>query len=263
MGLLEGKVALISGGAFGIGRATSLAMAREGASVIIGDLYENKAQDVADMITANGGQAKATHLDVGDDDSVAAMVAFAVHHFGGVDCVDHNAAKTDFTRDLDAVNVDLDTWDDVHRVVEKGALHLARHSIPIMIERGGGAIVNISSGSSTIGERSRVAYGASKAGLEQLTRHLANRYGSEGIRTNTIAPGFIATDSAERGIPDALRNVLAAQNPLRRLGTPDDIAKVVVFLLSDMASYINGQVLHVDGGTMIAGVLASVPQAEG
>jgi NAD(P)-dependent dehydrogenase (short-subunit alcohol dehydrogenase family) len=262
VGLLEGKVAIISGGAFGIGRATARAMARAGAAVVIGDLFEQKAQLVADSIHREGGTAIARHLDVGDDDSTAALVQQAVDSFGGVDLVDHNAARTDFQRDLTALDVDLETWDAVHRVNETGALHLARHAIPVMIERGGGSIVNISSGSASIGERSRVAYGASKAGVEQLTRHLANRYGQDGIRANAVAPGFVVTESAERGVPEAMRDVLARQNPMRRLGTPDDIANVVVFLLSDKASYINGQVIHVDGGTQIAGVLASAPPGD-
>jgi len=262
MGDLDGKVALISGGAFGIGRATSRELARQGATVVIGDLYADKAQRVADEIDAEGSTALALHLDVSDEDSVAQFVATAHATFGHVDLVDHNAARTDFVSDLDAVHVDLETWDMVHRVNERGALLMARFAIPHMIEQGGGAIVNISSGSATIGERSRVAYGASKAGVEQLTRHLANRYGEYGIRANAIAPGFILTDSAAKGIPDDLQDVLRAQNPMRRLGTPDDIANAVAFLLSDRAGFINGHVLRVDGGTMIAGVLASAPKKD-
>lgn len=257
MGDLDGKVALISGGAFGIGKATSRELANQGAAVVIGDLYVDKAREVADEIVAQGGRALAVHLDVSDHASVEQFVEAAVANFGRVDLVDHNAARTDFASDLDAVHVDLDTWDMVHRVNERGALLMAKFTIPLMIEQGGGSIVNISSGSATIGERSRVAYGASKAGVEQLTRHLANRYGEYGIRTNAIAPGFIMTESATKGIPDALQEVLRVQNPMRRLGTPADIAMAVAFLLSDRAGFINGQVLRVDGGTMIAGVLAS------
>lgn len=113
----------------------------------------------------------------------------------------------------------------------------------------------ISSGSSTIGESTRVAYGVSKAAVNQLTRHLATRYGPDGIRTNAIAPGFILTDTAESLVPEEIQHRLAASNPTRRLGRPDDIARVVAFLLSDAASYINGQLLHVDGGHQIAGVM--------
>jgi NAD(P)-dependent dehydrogenase (short-subunit alcohol dehydrogenase family) len=262
MGDLDGKVAVISGGAFGIGRATSRELARQGATVVIGDLYADKAQRVADEIDAEGGTALALRLDVSDEASVAQFVETAHATFGHVDLVDHNAARTDFASDLDAVHVDLETWDMVHRVNERGALLMARFTIPLMIEQGGGAIVNISSGSATIGERSRVAYGASKAGVEQLTRHLANRYGEYGIRANAIAPGFILTESAAKGISDDLQDVLRAQNPMRRLGTPEDIANAVAFLLSDRAGFINGHVLRVDGGTMIAGVLASAPRKD-
>jgi NAD(P)-dependent dehydrogenase (short-subunit alcohol dehydrogenase family) len=124
-----------------------------------------------------------------------------------------------------------------------------------MIERGGGAIVNISSGSSTIGAVNQVAYGVSKAGINSLTRHLAARYGRQGIRANAIAPGFIMTAAAEHGVPEPMREELKRNNPTGRLGTPEDIANVVVFLLSDRAGYINGQVIHVDGGQQMVGRL--------
>ena len=255
MGLLDAKVAILTGGAFGIGRATALHLATEGAAVVIGDIKTDKATDVADEISSAGGQAIAQHCDVADERSVVELMDTAVRTFGGIDLLDHNAAWTDFLRDSDALDADLDTWDRVHQVNTKGALLLARHAIPSMISRGGGAIVNISSGSASIGEITRVAYGVSKAGVEQLTRHLANRYGRNGIRANAVAPGFILTASSAKGVPESYRTLLADQNPTGRLGAPDDIAHVVAFLLSDRAGYINGQVIHVDGGTQIAGTL--------
>ena len=124
-----------------------------------------------------------------------------------------------------------------------------------MAARGGGSIVTISSGTSTIGESTRVAYGVSKAALNQLTRHLAVRYGRDGIRANAIAPGFVLTATAEAQVPADIRRRLAEANPTRRLGTPDDIARVVAFLCSDASAYVNGQVLHVDGGHQIAGMM--------
>jgi NAD(P)-dependent dehydrogenase (short-subunit alcohol dehydrogenase family) len=124
-----------------------------------------------------------------------------------------------------------------------------------MIEGGGGSIVNISSGTSTIGESTRVAYGVSKAALNQLTRHLATRYGRDGIRANAIAPGFILTETAETLVPAEIQERLTTANPMRRLGKPSDIAHVVAFLCSDASSYINGQVIHVDGGHQIAGMM--------
>jgi NAD(P)-dependent dehydrogenase (short-subunit alcohol dehydrogenase family) len=144
---------------------------------------------------------------------------------------------------------------EVACVAALGALLLARHAIPKMMERGDGAIVNISSGTSTIGESTRVAYGVSKAAIDQLTRHLATRYGRDGIRANAIAPGFVLTETAEANVPADVQARLSAGNPTRRLGRPDDIARVVVFLLSEASSYVNGQLIHVDGGHQIAGML--------
>jgi NAD(P)-dependent dehydrogenase (short-subunit alcohol dehydrogenase family) len=127
-----------------------------------------------------------------------------------------------------------------------------------MRARGGGAIVLISSGSASIGEHRRVAYGVSKAAVEQLTRHVAARYGRDGIRCNAVAPGFVLTDTAARGVPEAGRARLAEQNPLGRLGTPEDIAHAVGFLLSDLAGFVSGQVLRVDGGLTVSPRLAGI-----
>ncbi len=208
------------------------------------------------LITKNdGGQALGVSCDLRDENSVIAFVDTAVLEFGGVDCLDHNAAWSHPRLDTDAGEVDLDVWQRVIDTNTRGALLLARYAIPHMVERGGGAIVNISSGTSTIGESTRVAYGVSKAAINQLTRHLATRYGRDGIRANAVAPGFILTDTAQANVPAEVRERLANSNPMRRLGQPDDVARVVSFLCSDDASYINGQVIHVDGGHQIAGLM--------
>jgi NAD(P)-dependent dehydrogenase (short-subunit alcohol dehydrogenase family) len=255
VGQLDDKVVLLSGGASGIGRATALVLAREGASVAIGDVNLVGAEATAREVVETGGRALATRCDVRDEESVRAFVARAVEEFGGIDGLDHNASWTHPRLDTDASDIDLGVWSRVLETNTRGALLLARHAIPKMVERGGGSIVNISSGTSTIGESTRVAYGVSKAAVNQLTRHLAARYGREGIRANAIAPGFILTDTALSNVPEEIRARLAASNPTRRLGQPVDIANVVAFLLSDAASYVNGQVLHVDGGHQIAGVM--------
>jgi len=255
MGQLDGKVVLLSGGASPIGRATALRLAGEGAAVVVGDVATEGAEAVAGAVAAAGGRALGLECDVRHEESVAAFVERAVDHFGGVDCVDHNAAWSHPRLDTDAVGVDVGVWDRVIETVTRGALLLARHAIPVMVARGGGSVVMISSGTSTIGESTRVAYGVSKAGLNQLTRHLAVRYGRDGIRANAIAPGFILTETAMTLVPADVQQRLADANPTRRLGTPDDIARVVVFLCSDAAAYVNGQVLHVDGGHQIAGMM--------
>jgi NAD(P)-dependent dehydrogenase (short-subunit alcohol dehydrogenase family) len=255
MGVLAGKVALVSGGASDIGRATARRLGEEGASVVVGDVSAVDAASVAAEVVAAGGEAVGVACDVRQDASVAALVERALSEFGAVDCADHNAAWSHPRLDTDAVDVDLGVWDRVLQTTTRGALLLARHAVPRMTERGGGSIVTISSGTSTIGESTRVAYGVSKAALNQLTRHLAVRYGRAGIRANSIAPGFILTATAAANVPDEVQRRLSEANPMRRLGTPLDIADVVVFLCSDAARYVNGQVLHVDGGHQIAGMM--------
>ena len=255
MGQLDGKVVLLSGGASDIGLATALQLGAEGAAVVVGDVAAQGAESVAHEVAAAGGQALGVRCDVRSEASVAAFVERAVAEFGGVDCVDHNAAWSHPRLDTDAVGVDLGVWDRVIETTTRGALLLARCAIPVMAARGGGSIVTISSGTSTIGESTRVAYGVSKAALNQLTRHLATRYGRDGIRANAIAPGFILTATAAANVPADVQHRLAEANPTRRLGTPDDVARVVVFLCSDASAYVNGQVLHVDGGHQIAGMM--------
>jgi NAD(P)-dependent dehydrogenase (short-subunit alcohol dehydrogenase family) len=254
-GQLEDKVVLVSGGASDIGRATALRLAGGGAAVAIGDVSIDGAAAVAESVERAGGRAIGVQCDVRQEESVAAFVAQAVAAFGAVHAIDHNAAWSHPRLDTDAVGVDLGVWDRVIEITTRGALLLARHAIPVMAEGGGGSIVMISSGTSTIGESTRVAYGAAKAALNQLTRHLAVRYGREGIRANAIAPGFILTETASNLVPEDVQTRLAEANPMRRLGTPDDIARVVAFLCSDDAAYVNGQILHVDGGHQIAGMM--------
>ena len=254
-GQLDGKVVLVSGGASDIGRATALRAAAAGATVVVGDVSLDGARSVADAVEQAGGRAVGVHCDVRREDSVAAFVAGAVASFGHVDAVDHNAAWSHPRLDTDAVGVDLGVWERALEITTRGALLLARHAVPVMAAAGGGSIVTISSGTSTIGESTRVAYGVAKAALNQLTRHLAVRYGRDGIRANAVAPGFILTETAAALVPADAQTRLAEANPTRRLGTPDDIARVVVFLCSDAAAYVNGQVLHVDGGHQIAGMM--------
>jgi NAD(P)-dependent dehydrogenase (short-subunit alcohol dehydrogenase family) len=254
-GQLEDKVVLVSGGASDIGRATALRLSAAGAAVAIGDVSADGAVSVAEAVESTGGRAIGVPCDVRREESVAAFVERAVAAFGTVDAIDHNAAWSHPRLDTDAVGVDLGVWERAIEITTRGALLLARHAVPVMAAGGGGSVVMISSGTSTIGESTRVAYGVSKAALNQLTRHLAVRYGRAGIRANAVAPGFVLTDTAVTLVPVEVQRQLAEANPTGRLGTPEDIAGVVAFLCSDAAAYVNGQLIHVDGGHQIAGIL--------
>ncbi len=251
-GTLDGKVALVSGAGRGIGAATVRHLCRLGARVAVTDRDPEAAHAVAAELVDAGHEAVGLACDVSDGDAVSGAVEATVRRFGSVDLLDHNAAWTDFGSDLGAEDVDLATWDRVLATNTTGGLLLVRAVLPLMRARGGGSIVLVSSGSAAIGEHRRVAYGVSKAAIEQLGRHVATRYGRDGIRCNVVAPGFVLTASAARGVPEAGRVALAAQNPLGRLGTPDDIAHAVGFLLSDRAGFVNGQVLRVDGGLTVS-----------
>ena len=254
-GQLDGKVVLVSGGASDIGRATALRLAGAGAAVAVGDVALEGAPSVAEEVEAAGGRAIGVRCDVRERGVGGRLRRAAAADFGGVDAVDHNAAWCHPRLDTDAVGIDLGVWERAIETTTRGASApgAARHPRP------GRARWRVHR-HHLLGDQhdrrvDRVAYGVSKAALNQLTRHLAVRYGRDGIRANAIAPGFILTETAAAQVPSDVQARLAEANPTRRLGTPDDIARVVVFLCSDAAAYVNGQVIHVDGGHQIAGMM--------
>jgi NAD(P)-dependent dehydrogenase (short-subunit alcohol dehydrogenase family) len=252
-GKLAGKVAIVTGAASGIGRATALALATEGAAVVVADLSGDGAERVTREIADRGGRALAQLTDVGDESSIASLVEAAVKSFGGLDVLHNNAAATEpqlLSGDLDLTAMDVAIWDRTLAINLRGPMLGCKHAIPHMLERGGGAIVNTSSASALTGDLVRSAYGASKAGLDALTRYVATQYGKRGIRCNSIAPGVIATPGA-RGERAAEQIAAYERSHLTpRLGRPEDIAKAVVFLASDDAAFITGQVISVDGGLL-------------
>lgn len=255
---LGGKVALVAGGATGIGAATSRRLAEEGAAVLIGDVALEPAKATAEALTAEGHRAAAVRMDLLDESSVRDAVAAAVSTFGGLDLLDNNAADTSpqaMSGDLDVVTTDLALWDRIIDVNLRGFVLTCRYAVPAMLERGGGAIVNIASGSGISGEPDHVAYGCSKAGVIQLVRHLAARWGKQGIRANAIAPGLIVTEKVAKLGPvfDGFAGTIDARTCVTRLGRPEDIAATVAFLLSDDAAYITGQLIQVDGGMFVRG----------
>jgi len=252
-GSLAGRVAIVTGAASGIGRASALALARAGAAVVVADLDPAGARRVAAEIETLGGRARAQPVDVSDPGAVAAMVEAAVDAFGGLDILHNNAAASDpavIGSDGELVDLDLAVWERTLAVNLRGPMLGCKHAIPRMLERGGGAIVNTSSASGLTGDLARVAYGVSKAGVDSLTRYVATQYGKRGIRCNSIAPGVISTPALEANVPPEMIAIYEESHLTPRLGSPEDIAAVVVFLVSDAAGFITGQTLCVDGGLL-------------
>jgi NAD(P)-dependent dehydrogenase (short-subunit alcohol dehydrogenase family) len=250
MGRLDDKIAIITGAASGIGAATAERVAAEGARTVVADLDADGARDVAGKISAAGGQATAVQADLGDNDSVRAMVDAAVAAYGGLDILHNNAAATRLaaTQDWPVGVADPDVWDEMMRVNLRGAMVAIQAAVPHMIARGGGSIINTASGSGITGDVRNPAYGASKAALISLTRYVATEFGKQGIRCNAISPGFIVIPQKpgrEAVMATMLRHALTP-----RLGRPEDIAATVVFLASDEAEFITGQNICVDGGML-------------
>jgi NAD(P)-dependent dehydrogenase (short-subunit alcohol dehydrogenase family) len=255
MGLtgLSGKVAVVAGGATGIGAATAARLAAEGCLVVVGDVAVDTARRTADIIVAAGGTATAVGFDLADPDSVAALLDTAATTYGGVDAVFAVGADMGAIRaDTDIVDIDLDVWDRVMSVNLRGYVATMKHAIPRLLARGGGAIVNMSSAAAFQGEPARPAYATAKAGIGALTRHVASRWGKEGIRCNAVAPGFTATEAIQSA-PQWPELQTAALKRIRgpRVGAPDDIAALVAFLISQEGEWINGQVINIDGGTVL------------
>jgi NAD(P)-dependent dehydrogenase (short-subunit alcohol dehydrogenase family) len=251
---LQGKVAVVAGGGSGIGAAAATRLAEEGAAVVVGDIVGPNARAVADQIRAGGGRAIAHEFDITDDASVAGLVAAAVAEFGGLDAFHANAADLSpevIGRDTDALDVDLGIFDRTIAVNLRGHLLCTRHALPRLLERGGGAIVYTSSAAGHVGEPQRPSYGVSKSGINALMRHVASRWGREGIRANCVAPGLILTKTIRDNSDPAFREYALGVGRSPRLGEPEDIAAAVAFLMSDDGSWVNGQVISVDGGSTI------------
>jgi NAD(P)-dependent dehydrogenase (short-subunit alcohol dehydrogenase family) len=247
---LAGKVAVVVGGGNGIGAASARRLAAEGARVVVADIDHAAAARVARSIDAGGTSTLAVECDMSHEGSVERLFGAAAGAFGGVDLLHNVAADLSpqtIGRDTDLVDIDLDVWDRTMHVDLRGYVLSMRAGIPMMLERGGGAIVNTSSGAAFVGERTRPAYGAAKAAINAVSRHVANRWGREGIRCNVVAPGLVLTETAKGAVADVVER-RAERNPSGRLGTPDDIAACVAYLLSSDAAFVNGQVVSVDGG---------------
>ncbi|MBP3671536.1 MAG: 3-oxoacyl-[acyl-carrier-protein] reductase [Bacteroidaceae bacterium] len=245
MKLLEGKVAVVTGAARGIGKAIALKFASEGADVAFTDLViDENAKATEAEIAALGVRAKGYASNAANYDDTHNVVAEIMKDFGRIDILVNNAG---ITRDGLMMRMDEKQWDAVITVNLKSAFNFIHAVTPIMMRQKGGSIINMASVVGVSGNAGQANYSASKAGMIGLAKSIAKELGSRGIRANAIAPGFIITDMTAQ-LSEEVREAWAKQIPLRRGGTPEDVANVATFLASDLSSYVTGQVIHCCGG---------------
>jgi 3-oxoacyl-[acyl-carrier protein] reductase len=241
---LKGKVALITGAGQGIGAATALKFAQEGAIVVACDINASSLKDVTEACSGAGAQAAAYCIDTTDRHGVNEVVASAIERFGGIDVLVNNAG---ITRDARLQKMTIEQFDAVIDVNLRAVFHTSQAVAQGMIARGAGVILNASSVVGIYGNFGQTNYAASKFGVIGFTKTWSRELGPKGIRVNAVAPGFIDT-SILATIPDEVLQKMREQVPLARLGTPQEVANVYAFLASDEASYINGAVIEVSGG---------------
>lgn len=245
MGLLDGKTALITGAARGIGKAIALKFASEGANIAFTDLViDENGKETESEITAKGVKAKGYASNAANFEETANIVAQVAKDFGSIDILVNNAG---ITKDGLMLKMTEAQWDAVIAVNLKSAFNFIHACTPIMMHQKSGSIINMSSVVGVHGNASQCNYAASKAGLIALAKSIAQEMGRKGIRGNAIAPGFIDTPMTQ-ALPEDIRKEWINKIPLRRGGTVDDIANVATFLASDLSSYVSGQVIQVDGG---------------
>ena len=250
--LMQDKVALVTGASSGIGRATALVFAREGAKVVVADLNVVGGQETVQLVKAAGGEAVFVETDVAQTASVEAMVQTALDTYGRLDCA-HNNAGVEGVLSRTAEQTEQD-WEPVIRINLKGVWLCMKYELPHMVQQGSGAIVNTASGAGLIGVKRMAAYVASKHGVIGLTKTAALEYAKSGVRVNAVCPGVIQTAMVERVSgrrPDVLEKMIAAE-PIGRSGQPEEIAESVVWLCSDAASFVTGHAMAVDGGAVAA-----------
>lgn len=246
---LDGKVAIVTGGAGRIGRAVVQRLVEEGVRVVVADLDASGAAAVAGLY---GKRAAGIGFDAADEGSIRAMVGFALARFGRIDVLHNNAAYVNLGAlgaDEDAITTPLELWDTTMAVNVKGYFLACRHILPHMIAAGAGSIINMSSGSGLAGDHCRIAYGTSKGAIATLTQYVAAQHGKQGIRCNAIAPGMMADEALRRAVP-RLWEINERHSLTPRGGHPDDIAALVAFLASDESAFITAQIIACDGGLL-------------
>jgi len=244
----SGKVAIVTGAAMGIGRASALGFARAGAAVVIADVDEAGGRETVALAEADGGRAIFVPTDVSSEESVAAMVATTIAEFGRLDYAHNNAGVAGDQHDV----ADLPTaeWDRVQGVMLRGVYVCMKHEIPHMLAEGG-SVVNTASGAGLVAYPGQAPYVSSKHGVIGLTKTAALEYGRQGVRVNAVCPGTVLTPMVEKVIARGLERALIALHPIGRIGTADEVANAVLWLCSDDASFVIGHSLSVDGGYVV------------
>lgn len=246
--MLKGKVALITGAVKGIGRAIAEKFAKEGANLVINYRTSiDNLKELEEKLKGYGSEVLLVQGDVKNYGDAENIVKAAIEKFGKIDILVNNAG---ITRDNLLMRMSLEDFDEVLEVNLKGAFNVIKAGVPFLIKQKSGRIINISSVIGIIGNAGQANYAASKAGLIGLTKSVAKEIASRNITVNAIAPGYIVTDMTEK-LPEKIKEKMMELIPLKRLGNPEDVANLAAFLASDMASYITGQVINVDGGMVM------------
>lgn len=249
---LKDKVAVITGAGSGIGRATALTLAHNGARIVVADINDDSAAAVVAEIRAAGGVAESVHLDICSEEQIQACMEEAVRRFGRIDVLHNNAAYAPpdvLAEDTDILGISTDAWDRVMQGTLRGTMLCCRYGVIEMLKTGGGSIINTSSMYGIHAFNRMPAYGVSKAGINLLTEHVATVFGRRGIRCNAVAPSMIHTPMLANAIPAAFIEMNIDATLCGFLGTPQDVANVVAWLASDEARYITGQIIRADGGS--------------
>ncbi len=245
---LANKVALVTGGASGIGKATAERFVREGAMVLIADNNEERAEEVAASLRDNQFHAEAVKFEATDIKSATKVVDKAVELFGGLDCIVNNVGGSDLSKDLNIEELDIKYFDEVMHTNLRSMIAVIQSALPYMRAHNSGTIINIASIGGMLGDNRGTLYGISKAGVINLTRYVATQYGKFGIRCNGVAPGLVLTPAAIENLNPDEREKFLKYNSLPYAGKPEDIAGIVAFLASEDAKYISGQTIVADGG---------------
>ncbi len=252
-GQLEGKSALVTGGASGIGRAAAIAFAREGARVAVSDVNSQGGEETVRIIEDSGGEALWAPADVSDSSQVQALVRQTVSAYGRLDCAFNNAGIT-VTRRTPMVDLTEEEWDRLMGINLKGVWLCLKYEIPEMIRTGGGAIVNTSSTAGLVGSIGLASYVASKHGVAGLSKAAALEHSRDGVRVNAVCPGPIRTPLTEgvMAANEGAEERYTSRAPMGRMGTPEEVAEAVIWLCSDAASFVTGHTMTVDGGVVAA-----------